>query len=115
MQLDLCNLYDQVAPCFPPSYNIFDSLFQVWSAYHVWGLVRTLYRAGVYVVTTSFVIHGHPHGSVRLAKGIGLYHRAFRLPPSFPCHGCAVIRSYPLGLHPLVSVPWKHGMFFHGL
>ncbi|GAX84704.1 hypothetical protein CEUSTIGMA_g12126.t1 [Chlamydomonas eustigma] len=32
VELDLCNIYDNVAPCFPPSYNIFDSLFQM---YHV--------------------------------------------------------------------------------
>ena len=31
-QLDLCNIFDHVAPCFPPSYHIFDVLFQL---YHI--------------------------------------------------------------------------------
>jgi hypothetical protein len=31
-QADLADAYDHVAPCFPPAYNIFETLFQM---YHV--------------------------------------------------------------------------------
>lgn len=32
METELAEAYDYVAPCFPPNYNIFDSIFQM---YHV--------------------------------------------------------------------------------
>ena len=32
LEADLPEAYDYVAPCFPPTYNAFDSLFQM---YHV--------------------------------------------------------------------------------
>lgn len=41
LQGDLAMVYDYVAPCFPPSYNIFESMFQLHHV-HVATVIDTL-------------------------------------------------------------------------